>query len=177
MNSYPYASGAPVIPIWRRRPFVKKDNHRKSMNFERYAAEGNRFVNEVANELQTDRAQAARITRAVLHAIRDRLPPGDAIEFAQGLPMVLKGVYFDRYDLSGKPLRIRDKHVFIEFVRRKAGTTMFVDFPGQRSVIQALQAVFYVLKRNMSYGQIHQLRQLLNRELLALMEGSNLRVV
>lgn len=170
MGQYKYASNTPVlIPIWKRNG--SHINKPKSMNFERYAAEGNRFINEVARELGTDRAQAARITRAVLHAIRDRLPPDDAIEFAQGLPMVLKGIYIDRYDISKTPLRIRDKRVFIEFIRRKAGLTAFIDFPGQQSVIRALQAVFYVLQRNMSYGQVEQIKQLLNRELVELIEN------
>lgn len=176
MRAYSYSPNHPVIPLWKHRRSRKKDKQ-KSMNFERYAAEGNRFINEVAHELQTDRAQAARITRAVLHAVRDRLPPDDAVEFAQGLPIALKGIYFDRYDLSRKPVRIRDKRVFIEFVRRKAGLTAFVDFPGSRSVVKALQAVFRVLDRNMSYGQVQQIKQLLNTELVELIEAGRMRVV
>ena len=43
-----------------------KNKHR-TMNFEQYAADGNRFINEVALELETDHNRAARITRAVLH--------------------------------------------------------------------------------------------------------------
>jgi uncharacterized protein (DUF2267 family) len=141
-----------------------------SLNFERYAAEGNRFIKEVAQELGTDRSRAARITRAILHAIRDRLPANEAIEFAQGLPMALKGIFIDRYDISKTPIRIRDKRVFVEFIRRKAGQTAAIDFPGSKSVVTALHAFFSVLERNMSYGQVHQLKQLLNSELVDLIE-------
>jgi uncharacterized protein (DUF2267 family) len=148
----------------------EEKNRRKSMNFERYAAEGNRFVNEVAQELGTDRNRAARITRVILHAIRDRLPADDAIEFAQGLPIALKGIYLDRYDISKTPIRIRDKRVFIEFIRRKAGGTASIDFPNARSVIRAFQAVFVVLEYNMNYGQTDQIKKLLNRELVDLLE-------
>ena len=168
MRQYKYSAGSPaIVPIWDR-PTHKGTP--KSMNFERYAAEGNRFIKDVARELGTDRDHAARVTRAVLHAIRDRLPPNDAIEFAQGLPMILNGIYLDQYDISQSPLRIRDKRVFIAFIRKKAGLTAFIDFPGSLSVIKALRAVFFVLEQTMSPGQIRHIKRLLNRELLELLE-------
>ena len=41
----------------------------RALNFEKYAADGNYFVNAVADELNCDRNRAARTLRAVLHAI------------------------------------------------------------------------------------------------------------
>jgi uncharacterized protein (DUF2267 family) len=171
MKSYSYSPNSFVsLSRWNLNSTINKNRH-ASLNFERYAAEGNRFIKEVARELDTDRSRAARITRAILHAIRDRLPANEAIEFAQGLPMALKGVFIDRYDISKTPIRIRDKRVFVEFIRRKAGPTVSIDFPGPKSVVSALQGFFSVLERNMSYGQVHQLKQLLNRELVDLIEN------
>jgi uncharacterized protein (DUF2267 family) len=143
----------------------------KAMNFDEYASEGNRIINEVAKELNTDRNSAARITRAVLHAVRDRLPADDAVEFAQGLPMALKGVFLDQYDISATPVVIRSRKKFIEFVRSKAGAAAEVIFPDHISVAQGLQAVFYVLEKNMSYGQVEQIKRMLNIEIVDLIEG------
>ena len=88
------------------------------MVFENYAAEGNRFLHAVAYELNCNAAKAARATRAVLHALRDRLPPDEAIQFAQGLPMVLKGIYIDQYDISETPVVIRSPKKFLDLDRK-----------------------------------------------------------
>jgi uncharacterized protein (DUF2267 family) len=146
-------------------------NKHKSMNFEEYASEGNRIIHEVAFELGTDRNRAARIMRAVLHAIRDRIPPDDAIEFAQGLPMALKGVFVDRYDISKTPVRIRSREKFLDFIYNKGGLTSPVDFPDRESLVNALQAVFTVLERNMDYGQVHQIKNMMNIDIVDLIDG------
>jgi uncharacterized protein (DUF2267 family) len=141
------------------------------MNFESYASEGNRFIKDVAYELGVDRNQALRVTRAVLHAIRDRMSPDDAIQFAQGLPMALKGIYIDQYDISRTPVIIRRGEKFLDFVRSKAGMSAPADFPTRQSVVNALQAVFRVLESIMDYGQVEQVKHILNLEIVELIEG------
>lgn len=142
------------------------------MNFEAYASQGNHFLYDVARELGTTRDYAARIVRAVLHAVRDRLPADDAVQFAQGLPMALKGVYFDRYDISKTPVKIRNRRRFIDFVRSKAGLSAPIDFPDPESVERAVQAVFYVLERHMSYGQVHQIKNAMGMDLMEMINGN-----
>ncbi len=149
-------------------------NKFKPLNFDAYASEGNRFIKQVANELDTNWNHAARITRAVLHALRDRLPPIDAVQFAQGLPMALKGIFIDKYDIGKAPIRIRSKQKFIDYVYYKIGSTAEVDFPDNDSIVRALQAVFFVLELNMSYGQVEQIKHILNSELVSLFEGEPL---
>ena len=143
----------------------------KSLNFEEYASEGNRIINEVAQILRTDRNRAARILRSVLHAIRDRIPADDAIEFAQGLPMALKVVFIDGYDISSTPVRIRNREKVIDFIYGKEGTTSQIDFPNRKSVADALHGVFTVLELNMDFGQVQQIKNLMNNDLVDLIEG------
>ena len=106
----------------------------KSLNFEEYVAEGNRFIKNVAEELKTDRNHTARIVRAVLHALRDRLPANDSIEFAQGLPMMLKAIWLDQYDISKTPVIIRHKEDFLDYIYEKDGQAAYVDFPDPESI-------------------------------------------
>lgn len=146
----------------------------KSINLEAYAAEGNHFFNEVAYELGIERDSAARITRAVFHALRDRLNPVDAIQFGQGLPIALKGIYFDQYRVSKTPIRIRSKEKFLDFIYSKDGPSASYDFPDRPSIARALQAVFFILERTMSYGQIEQVRNMLNIELQDLIDEGTL---
>jgi uncharacterized protein (DUF2267 family) len=147
-----------------------ENNKAHSLNFEKYAVEGNRFVNEVAAKLKCDRNTAGRVTRAVIQAVRDRLPVDDAIEFAQGLPMALKGVFIDQYDISKAPVLIRNADDFINFVRLKNRFSAVADFHSPYDVIRALHAVFYVLERHMDIGQVQQIKQLLPMEIVHLIE-------
>jgi uncharacterized protein (DUF2267 family) len=155
-----------------RNSTVKRQPKRKpkAINLEAYAAEGNHFFNEVAFELGIDRDSAARITRAVFHALRDRLNPIDAVQFGQGLPIALKGIYFDQYPISKTPVRIRSKEKFLDFIYEKAGNTASYDFPDRPSIIRGLQAVFFILERTMSFGQVEQVKNMLNIDLQHLVD-------
>lgn len=42
-----------------------------------------------------ERQDAYAALRAVLHALRDRLPAQSAVNFAAQLPLLLRGVYFE----------------------------------------------------------------------------------
>lgn len=147
-----------------------QSNKSHALNFEKYAIEGNRFINAVAAKLRCDRNTAARVTRAVLQAVRDRLPVDDAIEFAQGLPMALKGLFIDQYDISRTPVRVRNPDDFINFVRLKNRFSAIADFHSPYDVIRALHAVFYVLERKMDLGQVQQIKRLLPEEIVYLIE-------
>jgi uncharacterized protein (DUF2267 family) len=142
----------------------------KSLNFEKYATEGNMFINEVAAKLNCDKNTAGRVTRAVLHAVRDRLPVNDAIEFAQGLPMALKGLFIDQYDISKTPVKIRNSTDFINFVRLKNRFAAVSDFHSPYDVIRALHAVFYVLEKHMDLGQVQQIKGMLPSDIVHLIE-------
>lgn len=153
-----------------RRDGYPESHKPQSLNFERYASEGNKFINEVANKLRCDRSTAGRVTRAVLHALRDRLPANDAIQFAQGLPMALKGLFIDQYDISKTPVMIRHADDFINFIRLKNRFSAVADFHSPFDVIRALNAVFYVLDKNMDKGQVQQIKQILPLEIVHLID-------
>ena len=85
--------------------------------------------------------------------------------------MALKGIFIDRYDISKTPVVIRNSEKFIAFVRSKDGHAATIDFPDRASVIFALQAVFYVLELNMGYGQVAQIKKMLNLEIVDLIDS------
>jgi len=156
----------------RRNDIEGSETRRKragSAHFEKYAEEGNRFINEVANELGiNDRRQALRVTKAVLHAVRDRLPATDSIEFAQGLPLVLKGVYFDQYDISKTPVSIKSSEEFIDFIREKDRFGAINDFQSPREVVSCLRTVFRVLEHRLDRGQVEQIAAQLPKDIVRL---------
>ncbi|MFO7835548.1 MAG: DUF2267 domain-containing protein [Candidatus Thorarchaeota archaeon] len=80
------------------------------------------WLKEIGEELGwPDEERVYSATKAVLNALRDRLPIGEAVEFAAQLPMLLKGIYYDSYDTGGKPLKIREREEFYELVRDNFG--------------------------------------------------------
>jgi len=51
--------------------------------------------------------------RATLHALRDRLPVEETAELAAQLPMLVRGVYYEGWDPTGKPVRERSLEGFL----------------------------------------------------------------
>jgi uncharacterized protein (DUF2267 family) len=153
------------------KPQGKGHEKKGALNFEEFAATGNHFINDVAYELNTTRNSAARITKAVLHAVRDRLPPDDAIQFAQGLPMALKAVFIEQYDLSDTPVVIRRPHDFLDYIYYKDEFCAHIDFPNDNSVADALQGVFRVLEDYMEPGQIRQIKKIMGNAISDLIDG------
>lgn len=97
--------------------------------------------------------------RAVLHALRDRLTPDEAVQLAAQLPLLIKGVYFDGWRPSATPQRMRSREEFLDMVRR----------PLMRGIPEAdpeevTRAVFRLLDEHVSGGEISDVRSVLPGE-------------
>jgi uncharacterized protein (DUF2267 family) len=64
-----------------------------------------------------DRHKAYLALRAVLHALRDRLPVTEVAQLGAQLPMLLRGVYYEGWKPAGKPLKERHKEEFLALIR------------------------------------------------------------
>lgn len=93
-----------------------------------------------------DQQQAFEVLRAVLHTLRDRLSVEEATQFAAQLPMLLQGVYYHEWTPAGKPEKIRSKEEFLSIIADR--------LMGKHPPQQAAQAVFRVLERRMTPGEI-----------------------
>jgi uncharacterized protein (DUF2267 family) len=62
------------------------------------------WISDLSDELGWANAPLTLLAmRAVLHALRDRLPPDEAVELSAQMPLIIKGVYFDGWDPSATP--------------------------------------------------------------------------
>jgi uncharacterized protein (DUF2267 family) len=108
-----------------------------------------------------DHHRAYRALRAVLHALRDRLPVNDASHLAAQLPMLVRGFYYEGYHPGDKPLRERTKAEFLAHVK--------VEFPDENFDIQRItQAVLQVLAKHVTPGEVEKIRKALPEDIRSL---------
>jgi uncharacterized protein (DUF2267 family) len=63
-----------------------------------------------------DRHHAYVALRAVLHALRDRLPPEVAVHLGAQLPILVRGIYYEGWHMAGKPVKDRSVQEFADHV-------------------------------------------------------------
>ena len=103
----------------------------------------------------TDVTRGYRALRAVLHALRDRVPPDEAQQLGAQMPMLVRGFYYEGWDAGKEPQRYRNKE---EFLARIATDMPDLD-PIQRE--RAATAVFAVIDEEIGGGEAEQIRDLL----------------
>lgn len=128
-----------------------------SLDFNQYAAKGNAYVNRVAETLQVQRDQAARIVRSVLHALRNRLSHEESFQLIAQLPMALKAVYVDGWKHSDSYLRIRRPEEFLDEIRKEDDGMAGYDFGNNQRAALVTAAVFNVLFETISEGEYKSL--------------------
>lgn len=143
------------------------------MNFQAYVQKGEEIVNEVAQELglPDDKNLAGRILRAVLHTVRARLQISESLQLLAQLPMMIKAVYVDGWKYQEKPLRMKTIGDFVREVIHEEGAVGHHDIQTVKDGENAVRSVINVLKRHISEGEIHHIRQNMPPDLKPLWEG------
>ncbi|HVO95853.1 MAG TPA: DUF2267 domain-containing protein [Terriglobales bacterium] len=97
--------------------------------------------------------------RTVLHALRDRLTVEEAVQLGAQLPMLVRGFYFEGWTLKGKPHKERHKEDFLAHIRDafKEDVTVRPE--------SIARAVFKVLARHTSQGEIEDIKHILPKSL------------
>ena len=77
------------------------------------------WLNDIQEELQWEnRDTVYKATKAVLQTIRDRLPFEEVVHFSANLPLIMKGMLMDGYDLKDKPLKMKSVEEFYEYIQQ-----------------------------------------------------------
>jgi uncharacterized protein (DUF2267 family) len=107
-----------------------------------------------------DRRRAYRALAAVLHALRDRLTIDEAAQLGAQLPILVRGLYYDRWHHpAGKPERLRHKEEFLTLVA--AG----LEGAGPIEPEEATRTVFAVLESHIAPGEIEDVKSTLPADL------------
>jgi uncharacterized protein (DUF2267 family) len=124
------------------------------------------WLKELADELgDEDRHYAYRALRAVLHALRDRLPVDVTAKLAAQLPTLIRGIYYEDWDPSRTPLPIHDVDAFLERVAHEGRMA------GETEASLAVAAVTRILRRHISAGEIDELLAVLPDKFRVLIEA------
>ena len=135
--------------------------------FDRTLHVTNTWLDDIMAELGSDRHVAWHVLSAVLHAVRDRLPPELAVHLGAQLPILVRGAYYDQWHFTPEPDRDRSLEHFLDRVGQGLKNIRPINRP------DAVQVVFRVLNRHLDQGQIAKVRDSLPHEVRALWPSAN----
>jgi uncharacterized protein (DUF2267 family) len=128
----------------------------------------NAWLNEIMDRLvMNDPQKAYHALRAVLHALRDRLPATHAAAMGAQLPLLVRGIFYEGWHPNRAPVKDRKKVDFLAHVA--------TGFPGvsNAEVEELTRAVLSVLARHISKGEIESVKLTLPSEIRDLWSEPN----
>ncbi|MFN3919310.1 MAG: DUF2267 domain-containing protein [Methylohalobius sp.] len=118
------------------------------------------WLKEIGQELGSeDKYRAYHALRSVLHHLRDRLSVDDSANLAAELPMLIRGLYYEGWQPSKVPLKIRSKDEFLDLIRQDFSQEPEVD------AAKIARAVFSVLERHISEGEAKEILHSLPKQI------------
>ena len=132
--------------------------------FDRTLQDTNIWLNDIGEEqgVGPDKQRAYHALRAVLWTLRDRLLPEESVHLSAQLPLLVRGIYWEGYRLSGKPDKERSREEFLELIAER------IDQASPMNPEACARAVFRVLATHLPQGEVDQVRQMLPEPLRAL---------
>ena len=119
------------------------------------------WLNDLMSELGWEEKpqKACLALRTALHALRDRLTVEEAVHLGAQLPILIRGVYYEGWKLTGKPVKERHKSEFLDHVAAVFRDDDTVDPE------KVMRAVLKVLACHISTGESDNVKHLLPKSL------------
>lgn len=130
--------------------------------FEKTVQTTNAWLEEIMEEIGPDRHLAWRALGAVLHTVRDRLPLAVAAHLGAQLPLLVRGMYYAEFSPGRTHVPCANAEAFLSLVSEKLQGGRPVD------VADAVSAVFDLLSRQITEGQIEKVKEALPRSIRSL---------
>lgn len=125
----------------------------------------NLWVNELDGRVGwDDKARAWRLLRAALHAIRDHLSPDEAAQLGAQLPTLIRGLYYEGWKPAKTPVKERSRAGFVDRVQAQLASEPMADAE------IAIRAVFWLLDRHVSEGEMTDVRGTFKAEIRAIFD-------
>lgn len=125
--------------------------------------QANLWMNQVNDATGWDHKQRAyRLLRSVLHTLRDHLGVDEAAQLAAQLPVLIRGIYYEGWNPSKTPVKLRSRAEFIDRVQVGFETDPLGDAP------EAIAAVMKVLRAHVSAGEMRDIETTFTEEIRTL---------
>ena len=131
----------------------------------------NVWLSEIMDRIGPDRQVAWKVLSTVLHKLRDRLPVELAANLGAQLPLLVRGVYYDQFEPARMPSDCGTPEEF------KAEVAEWLADIGPVDPDEAIAAVFAVLDRHLSEGQVARIRNALPRGPRMAWDGADARIL
>jgi uncharacterized protein (DUF2267 family) len=124
--------------------------------FDRTLHKTNVWLKHLMQLLPTaSRHEAYRAFRATLHALRDRLTVEEVAQLGAQLPMLIRGFYYEGWDPSGKPVKVRHREEFLARIAQELRDGERIDPE------RVASAVFTLLAARVADGEIEDVKHVL----------------
>jgi uncharacterized protein (DUF2267 family) len=123
--------------------------------FDRTLQTTNIWLNEIMEVVGPDRHLAWKVLSVVLHKLRDRVPVEVAAHLGAQLPLLVRGVFYDQFQPARQPTDWRTLEDFVGEVQNGLADSRPLD------PRDAVRAVFGVLSRHLSEGEVDKIKEVL----------------
>ena len=122
------------------------------------------WINELEERLgwENSKSRAYRLLKATLQVLRDSLPLNEMAHFGAQLPALLRGAYYEQWRPALAPRKKRTKDEFLARVDEAFTRDPLPDTE------QAIMAVFELLSKKVTSGEIKDVRHALPGEIRTL---------
>ena len=142
-------------------PWPEKSPSRLDV-FERSLQKAGAWLDEpMARLAWEDRHQTWEALGVVLQVLRDRLPLKESVRLADRLPLLLRGLYYQNWSVSGVPENYRHAREFLSRVRGGLLDHRLKFIPEERLVM----GVCNLLQARLGYSELRGIRRVLPPEL------------
>jgi uncharacterized protein (DUF2267 family) len=123
-----------------------------------------RWIRELDEELDgVGRRESYQVLRGFLHVLRDRLIVDEAAQLAAQLPMLVRGIYYEGWDPSKVPQKMKaDEFLALFFFEAAMDST--------QDPLPALQAAARVMRRHVTRGETNDVFAILPQEIRELLQ-------
>jgi len=134
--------------------------------FESSIHTSNIWLKDIAREMgcSDDHDRAYKVLRASLHALRDHLTLAEVGDLGAQLPMLVRGLYYEGWRPEHHASNERKRLQFLDHVSDELHDDPTIDPE------EAVRAVFRVLERHVSPGEISDVKRTLPRDIRNLWE-------
>lgn len=122
--------------------------------FDKYCQDGQRFIRDMAMQLGRpgELDHAFRVTKAVFHTLRRRITPQESMHIVAQLPMLLKGLYVDGWEISQAQTESRTLDEFLADLR--ANDHVAADFADEKLAKEKIRRTFNAIRPFIEEGEI-----------------------